>query len=382
MSHRPLAIGVTAALALGGVATAAAADVTTIGVTASAGSGSRQFYVENLAGQPLTALDLGTSGQGSLFQTRVRDTNFGSPNAGFTASAEMTNLYRKTSGTIDYATKVDSAKLSVSYAAVPTDVAGVSLAALPKVTIAGLLPTCSALPTLLPAGSPLLGTGGLLGGALATLGLSDAAAPLCTALGGAATGATAVPVEAADGVLVGLSEKIVDNPLVKPVSLTGATEAGNFDTPSYLGDGAGDPGKPATPPAARARKLLAGSANAGLNLNALVSPLIDNKPLFDTVPGAGDGLTSVSTVVAALQGSVDPAVASVGNALAGLSSADQTGVLGGLAPVAGAPVASLTSTLLSKISGTYRSFPRLTADLAGAATGTYTGTLTITFVQQ
>ena len=381
--NRPVAVGVLSLLALGAASTGALAQTTTIGVTASVATGSRQFFVENLSGTALTALDLGSSGQGQLFQTRVADSDFAMPQAGFTASAEMTHLY-KTGTSVDYGTKVDSSKIAISYAQVPTDIAGVSLAALPQVRLTGLLPTCSELSTLLPSGSALRGTS--LDSALALLGLSNAAAPLCTALGGA-LGVTPVSVDAVDSVLVTLNEKVITPALNVaaglPVSLTGATEAGTFDTPSYLGTGAGDPGKPSTAVAARTRKVLAGSPNGGLNLNGLVSGAIDGLPLFPAVPGATGALSTVSTVVSSLQGSSDTAVAAVANTLAGLSATDQTGILSGLKPLtAGSPIAALINTVLKKVSGTYRSFPRLTADLTGAPTGSYTGTMTITFVQQ
>ena len=379
-ASRPLTVGLTALLALGAAATgAAAADVSSIGVSAAANAGSRQFFVEDLTGATLTALDLGSSGQGQLFQTRVKDADFKATGAKFSASAEMTNLYKKNGTVIDTATKVASEKLSVSYAAVPTDVTGVSLAALPKVSVAGLLPTCGSLSTLLPAGSPLLGVGGLVAGLTAT------ATPLCTALGGA-LGTAGPTIETADNVLVPLAEKIVEPVLTAaatlPLGVTGSTDSGPFTNPSFLGDGAGDSAKAGAAPATPL-KLLAGTPNSTLNLNALVSSALDAKPLFPAVPGGTGALSTTSAVVSALQGSPDTAVAAVGNALAGLSAADQTGVLSGLtSAVAGTPVATLTSTVLDRISGTYRSFPRLTADLVGAASGTYTGTMTITFVQE
>ena len=378
-ASRPLTVGLTALLALGAAATGAAAQVSPIGVSAAANAGSRQFFVEDLTGTTLTALDLGSSGQGQLFQTRVKDTDYKATGSKFTASAEMTNLYKKNGTVIDTTTKVASEKLSVSYAAVPTDVAGVSLAALPKVSVAGLLPKCSSLLTLLPAGSPLLGVGGLVAG------LSVPAAPLCTALGGA-LGTAGPTIETVDNVLVPLSEKIVEPVLTAaatlPLGVTGSTESGAFTNPSYLGDGAGDSAKAGAAPATP-RKLLAGTPNSTLNLNALVSSVVDGKPLFPAIPGGTGALSTTSAVVSALQGSPDTAVAAVGNALAGLSAADQTGVLSGLtSAVAGTPVATLASTVLDRISGTYRSFPRLTADLVGAASGTYTGTMTITFVVQ
>ena len=378
-TSRPLTIGLTALLALGAAATdAAAADVSSSGVSAAANAGSRQFFVEDLTGTALTALDLGSSGQGQLFQTRVRDTDFKATGAKFTASAEMTNLYKKDVSGIDTATKVASEKLSVSYGAVPTDVTAVSLAAVPKISIAGLLPKCSSLAILLPAGSPLRGVGGLL------TGLSVTAAPLCTALGGA-SGTAGPIIETTDNVLVPLAEKIVEPVLTAaatlPLGVTGSTESGKFTNPSYLGDGAGETAKTGAV-AATAIKLLAGTPNNALDLNALVSSALDGKPLFPTVPGGAGALSTTSAIVSALQGSPDTAVAAVGNALAGLSAVDQTGVLSGLSILNSTPVATLASTALDRISGTYRSFPRLTANLVGAASGTYTGTMTVTFVQE
>ncbi len=381
---RPLVIGVTALLALGAAATGAAAQATPVDVTASANAGSRQFFVEDLAGAALTKLELGTSGQGQPFQTRVKDDNFTSTNARFTASAEMTNLYKTgPTGTLDYATKVASEKLSVDFAGVPTDVSGVSLGAVPRISYAGLLPKCNELSGLLAGtGSSLLsGTGGLLDLVLGPLGLSSAAAPLCNALGGA-TATSPVPVQTVDGVLVALSEKVIEPALgvaaQLPLGVTGSTESGNFAVPSFLGPGVKDPGKGGI---ATTRKLLAGTPNGSLDLDTLVSPLIDGLPLVPAIPGGTGALTSVSAVVAALRNSATPAVGTVGTTLAGLSALEQTKILGGLDPLAGTPVATLANTVLQRISGTYRSFPRLTADLSGAPTGTYTGTMTVTFVQ-
>ena len=385
---RPLTIGVTALLSLGAVTSGAVAQETkSVDVSAAADAGSRQFFVEDLTGTALTALDLGTSGQGQLFQTRVKDSNYTATTAPFTASAEMTKLYKLSGTTIDYtATPVASEKLSVVFPTTPTDVSGVSLGAIPKVGVKALLPLCSELATLLPADSPLLATVGTISTTLGSLGLSAEAEPLCTALGGA-TSTTPVSVDAVDNVVVTVDEKLVKPATTAdhPLAVAGSTEAGNFDRPSYLGDGANDPAKPTTidsTNAARTRKLLGGTPNSALNLDALVSPLIDGQPLFAPLSG-GTGLVPVSTVVAAMQSSADAAVAGAGNALAGLRTADQTGVLSGMDPLtAGGVVASLVDSVLNKISGQYRSFPRLVADLTGAAKGNYTGTMTVTFVQQ
>jgi hypothetical protein len=106
-----------------------------------------------------------------------------------------------------------------------------------------------------------------------------------------------------------------------------------------------------------------------------VSPLVDGVPLFGT-----GGLAPVTDVVTALTKGTG-STSQVGTRLVGLTQADQTAVLSGLKPLTG-PIASLLTTNLDSISGTYRSFPRLSADLSGAPAGSYSGTMTVTFVQQ
>jgi hypothetical protein len=153
---RHLVLGVTAAVAVGAAAGGAAAqEVQDVDVSATAEAGSRQFFVEDLSGVDLQTLDLGTSGQGQLFQVRVKDSGFLSPSAPFTASAEMTKLYKKNSdGTLTYTTNVDSSKIEIGYLGAP-DVAGVAFGAVPTVQLTGALPTCDQLGTLLPLDSPL-----------------------------------------------------------------------------------------------------------------------------------------------------------------------------------------------------------------------------------
>lgn len=381
-AHRRLTVGLTALLAVGAAAGGAAAQQSEVTVSADSQPGSRQFFVEDLTGTTLTALDLGTTGSGQPFQVRVADNGFLSPSAPFTASAEMTHLYRKgADGTLDYGTRVGSDKVGVSYIGAP-DVAGVSVGAIPTLGLTGALPTCDQLGVLLPAASPLRG-GSLFGSLLdplnillASLGLGESAKPLCTALGGTST--TPLPVDQADAVLVQLQEQLLQPALDLvgglPLDVTGSTETGTFDAPSFLGAGAGDPA--ASTAAATKRKALGGNPNALFDLDGLLGPILDGQPLF-----GADGLTEVTTVVGALQNSPDTGVAALGTALAGLSAADQTGVLSGLTNATG-PVATLLDAALSQISGTYRSFPRLDADLSNAPAGDYTGTMTVTFVQQ
>ena len=105
------------------------------------------------------------------------------------------------------------------------------------------------------------------------------------------------------------------------------------------------------------------------------------------MPGGTGAVTQVSNVVASLQAATGTAVTAVGTQLAGLSATDQTAVLSGLAPLKDTlgnalPIASLSDATLTRLSGQYRSFPQLKADLANAAAGTYTGTMTVTFLQK
>lgn len=387
---RPAVAGATALVALAAATGAASAqEATPVTVSAVSEAGARQFFVEDLTGQALSGLSLGTSGEGQLFQVRVKDTGFLSPSAPFTASAEMTHLYRQGESGPSYSDPVRSSKLKVSYVGAP-DVTGVSFGAVPTLRLTGTLPSCGQLPGLLPVGSALLdpnGDSGLidaaldpLGALVDSLGLTEAAEPLCAALGGDTT--TRKAVDTADAVLVTLQEQVLQAAAGATTGLpldtvSESNQGGTFDDPSWLGDAASkDPARTTTPSTRRVMLRGKPASSTDLGLLAQVSPLLDGKPLF------GDGgVTDVGTVVGALKASVDPAVASVGTALSGLAAADQTGVLGTVPDVSGL-VATLLEPVLKKISGTYRSFPRLQADLTGATAGQYTGRLTVTFLQE
>src|SRR3954447_19770766 len=58
-------------------------------------SGSRQFFVEDLAGQDLTSLDFGRGGT-MPFRVRVVDQAYAAPTEAFTVSATINNLYLRT----------------------------------------------------------------------------------------------------------------------------------------------------------------------------------------------------------------------------------------------------------------------------------------------
>ncbi len=389
--RRRAVVGATAAIAVGLTATGAlavpAAPQKAVSVSALSVQGTRQFSVLDGAGtSDLTSLALGTTGGAQPFQIKVVDDRY-KAGTGFDVTGEMTNLYHSADGSVagidDVANPIPSRRLAVGYGKAPT-LEGLGLGVLPQLSVSGLLPTCQDLAGLLPAGSALLGSGSALlstvlpgtplGGLglpavpdLGDLGLSDLAAPLCAALG-----TTAKDV---DGLLVALQTQVITPVLAAlpvgttlPISLGNGTEAGAFTSPSYAGAGASDPARTGAP-AATSRMLLGGAAGTVLpaTLDGLVTQALGGLDLTT--------LASPSALVAALQ--ADATTAPLGTALAGLtSSADLTAVLAALDTL----VKTVTGTVLDTLSGTYRSYPQLTGNLAGARPGQYVGTLTVTFV--
>jgi len=123
-------------------ALAAPAFADNVSVTLTGAGGTRQFSVEDMSGQPLTALDLTNNAQ--PFKVHVADNSF-LPTAGqgnYTVSASMSNLYLKTgTSTYNYAVKIPSSQLSVGFGGNPLSASGISLVDLPKLNLTGSL-TC------------------------------------------------------------------------------------------------------------------------------------------------------------------------------------------------------------------------------------------------
>ncbi|PLS76318.1 MAG: hypothetical protein CYG61_02695 [Actinobacteria bacterium] len=328
MSKRRVLCGVAALGLLAAIAAPARAGEVVVAVDNP--GGSRTLYVEDLAGNELTGLNFGTT-RSLPFRVRVVDTTM--DRSGFSVSATMTNLYVDDSGTIDYAKKIDSAKLSISNTADPLNVLEVSASVRPAVD------TVSTISDLLIC---------------QTLGLVTSIVNGSQVCQISATGLVG-NVQSAVPVTVTLSD-LTNLPL-----LPQAAEAGAFTDPDYAGVGANDPDKPSsfTP---TPRRMLAGSV---VSTDAVLSAL---KGALDTDPRSE--LISDTTIINGLS-------AAVANWEL-LTTAQVTTVLAGTV----ATVENLVPEQVRAQTGTYLSFPALNVDVpTTAAKGNYKGTLVVTALQ-
>lgn len=363
------AAAVGTVFALAAPALAAGVDVTVVGL-----GGTRQFSVEDVLGNPLTAIDLGTGGS-QPFRTHVQDASF-LPNltGNYSVTATMNNLYLKTGSTYDYATKIPSSAVKVGFGGNPLSATGLSLSALPHLSVSGVLSNCTtvALDSTLRSALGLSVLGAVLDPS------NTALTTLCTALGGA--GATVDGV--VDGVVQTLTPTIA-SVLDLPTALGGAV-GGTFTNPSYGAGtvGAGDTAGAASAPAATAVSLMTGTQGLSSNLVTMLTSLVDS-----TIAGlplvGGTGVTAKSTVdkvVAGLTASGSTAVeGALASVLANLSAANKVTVINDLldtvttvAPVIGD---------LKGVTGNYYGLPVLTATPSAPVAGNYGGTMTVTFVQ-
>jgi hypothetical protein len=182
--------------------------------------GTRQFSVEDVKGDELSSLDLGTGGA-QPFRTHVTDTGFTATGQSYSVSATMTNLYLKTGATHNYAVKVPSSDVSINFGSNPLAGKGISVVDLPSLTVAGTLASCANMSAGLKSALGLSALG-------IPLDLSDLnLTTLCTLLG-----ATGAPVSATvDGVLQTVTP-VVSSLTDLPTPLSGAL-GGTFTNPSF-----------------------------------------------------------------------------------------------------------------------------------------------------
>lgn len=363
---------VTALGALSGPALAAGVDVTVVGL-----GGTRQFAVEDLSGAPLTALDLGT-GQAKPFRTRVTDAGFLPASAAtddYTVTATLSNLYLKTGpSTYSYAVTIPSSALAIGFGSTPLAGSGVSLRDLPTLSLTGTLSSCLALSDPLKAALGL-GTSGLLDG-LPLDPTDTALKTLCTTLL-TSTSLTAT----VDGVVQELTPAITDV-LDLPSQLGGAV-GGPFTHASYASGtvGAGDTSGAAGAPTPTSVSLMSGTHNLSAGLVAALTSVLTDRlsglPLVSTA--ATPTASTLDAVVAGLSTTGNTLASQLSAVLATLSAADQATVVNGL----GLRVTPLTPRLadIAGVTGSYFSFPILTASPGNPVAGTYGGTMTVTFVQ-
>ncbi len=371
---RHLARRLVAVAAIGSSLAAVALPASAEGVAVSLtdAPGSRQFAVQDISGNPLTAINLGTGGV-QPFRTTVTDSAFKNLTSGYSVSAKMNNLYLQVGGNPDFTQKVASKDVSLQYGTSPLSALGVAFPVLPRLTVSGTLRSCANLDS---ATKTVLGLSPL--GAVLDL-TNTALLNLCTAL----LAADALPVTATVSSTTQEVTSAVTSALALadlPAALTGATP-GAFTNADYSAGtaGAGDPAAVGAP-AATSLGIMTGTPGMSTALQTLltstVTTALNGLPLTSATDPAKTGISGLLTV---LSGSTTTAVASVGTALSVLDATKQSAVLNTLTGLAVVPPA-LTDLLA--LSGQYYGFPVLKATPTTPVAGTYKGTMTVTFVQQ
>lgn len=373
MKRRAQLAGASAIAALTawmGVAPSALAATTTTHATTvnmTVALGSRQFFVEDLSGNDLASVSIARIG-GQPFRVRVADNVFSTVAQNYQLSATMNNLYLSNgAGGYTWATKVPSSALAINFATNPLQASGVNFALTPLYTLAGTVTSCAALQTANPTT-----LGGLTTNPLAT--------PLCTLLGTAGQTVTSLTVSEG-GFTRTLAPTISNVATDLPVQLTGAT-GGTFTNPDYVnGIGAGDTTKPATPPAATSVSLMTGTAGLSSQLTTAITnllPPVATTAVASATDTASAALMPLANALTALTASTNATVAQLGSDIAALNNAGQE------AAIVNTLTASLVPLALSQlgsVTGNYSSYPVLQSNAAAPQSGTYSGTMTVTFVQ-
>lgn len=355
------------------VAAPALADVTsTVPVTVVGVGGNRMFYVEDLSGNALQGINLGTGGA-QPFRTRVADTSFVPLASGgnYDVSATLSNLYLQNGQTYDYTKKVPSSAASINFGSNPLSMQGLSVTDLPKFAISGTLGQCLNLSSTLKS---LLGLDALGN----VVGTNVALSTLCTTLLTAAL-TTPAPVGATVPAAVQALTPALTNLADLPTALSGAV-GGTFTNPSYDGIGAGDQvGLANNPPAATAVPLMTGTTAGSLStalVNQITSLLSTPSPLAGTT---GTPLADPSTIIAQLSSSASTVTSELGAVLNTISSANQVAAINEIFTT----VAKVAPAIgdVQGVTGNSFAFPVLKALPSTPVPGTYSGTMTVTFVQ-
>ena len=342
-------------------AAAATSHGTTVAMTQ--GAGTRQFFVEDLAGRDLTSLDFGRGGTAGL-RVRVADSDYSAVTENFSVSATLNNLYLVSGQSHAFGTKIPSSAVSVGFGSSPLNATGLSVNDLPTYALSGTVPSCATLQTLSP-------------GVLGSITTDPNAVPLCALLGAGGTAVSSVSVQ-------GLAQTVqltVSNLADLPVQLATGGNTGPFTNADYTPGtiGAADSAA-AGAPSATGRNLMTGTAafSAGLitQLTTKLAAAVASLPV--TTPTDAGARATVNSVVSALQVSGTSAIAQLGGDIAALGSAAmESAIINQLTATVGAPV---QGDLLG-LTGSYVSFPMLTASASAPAPGSYEGTLTVTLVQ-
>jgi hypothetical protein len=330
MRRRLVALGLAGLGMAMAVATTAPSPASAEQVTVSLSNpgGSRTLYVENLLGQPLTALDFGTT-RSQPFRVRVVDATM--DRSGFQVLTSLSNLYMESGPGYDWATKIPAANVAVAYPPNPLNLIS------PSAVVA-----------------PVYDMTETVGGAV------------CATIQ-AAGGSCSIVMSGVEGFrkTVSLAVNLADLNSLPLIPQTG--ETGAYTSADYSGIAAADPAKPGSFTPTNRRVISGVVSNAVTTLNSVTAALkavVTGQPVGSVV----DTATLASSLRAALTGPVFDAL---------LPSQVQA-ILDGLTVV----VRDVTSAELLGQSGTYLSYPKLDVTLpANQTPGSYKGTLVVTAVQ-
>lgn len=372
---RPAARRLTVLAVAGSCLAAAAAPslAQSVEVSLADSPGSRQFAVQDISGNELKGIDLGTGGK-QPFRTVVTDTAFKNLTSNYTVSAKMNKLYLETApGVYDYATEVKSSDLSLEYGTSPLSALGVSFPVVPQLNVSGTLQSCADLDATTKT---LLGLN--VDGTLKDV-TDTALANLCAALLLADNlPASAVVDTAVQDITSALTDALALTEL--PSALTGATP-GAFTNPDYSAGtiGAGDTADNAGAAAPTSLGIMTGTPGMVKALQDVITTKVN--AAIGTLPvtsATGPAKTTISAMLTELGAATDARIADVATALGALDAARQSAVLNTLSTVSIVPPAL---TDLVNLSGKYFGFPILKAAPSTSLAGTYKGTMTVTFVQ-
>jgi hypothetical protein len=328
---RPLAAALAglaglAAMAATGAPSPAGAEQVTVALNNP--GGSRTVYVENLIGQPLTTLDFGTS-RSQPFRVRVVDATM--DRSGFEVQTSMSNLYKTSDASFDWATKIASSNIAMAYPANPLNLLN------PQAVV-----------------RPVYDMTETVSGALCTTIVS-------------AGGSCSIAMSAVEGLrkTVTLAVNLADLNSLPLVPQTG--ETGAFSSPDFAGIAANDPAKPGSFSPTN-KKVISGVVSTASNTLTSVTTALQSVVAGQPAGSLVDANTLASSLRSALGGPVFDI----------LLPSQVTTILNALTVTARA----VNAADIMGQSGTYLSYPRLDVTLPpGQAPGDYQGTLVVTAIQ-
>jgi hypothetical protein len=333
MSRRLLTVlAIVAALSVGMATVGSAAEYQ---VTVSSPPGSRTIYVEDLLGQPLTALDFGNA-RSMPFRVRVVDADMS--RSDFDVESSLSNLYLEDGGSYSWSDKISSSDLSLGFGSSPLNLADPTALVAPIFDLVIPGATCTLLQTLGASGCSLTNITGVLQTVELPLDLGD----------------------------------LTNLPLLPQVG-----DAGAYTQPNFAGVAAGDPTASGAP-AETLRTVLSGTSVSSLPLVGPVLSDLQSTLLGVISPGGANvpatGVIDTGVLTGALQSLLGPAFDLLGSL--GLPSLNT--LLGQLTWT----LDNLSAGDILRQSGTYTAYPVLNVNVPSTATGgTYKGTMVLTFIQ-